>query len=269
MCLPANADKEEDLSWFDYCFSPRLSADGKLLVFAVGGEGGADMYSVYARNTDGSDAARLGDGDVNGLSPDGKWVLALCSTDPPCFDLLPLKSDEKESLANPEGLHYQAADWFPDGRLLIQARGAAGGSLLYVQDRNNGEKPKAITPEGFRIGPVSPDGKFVAATGSDGKKVIISVDGGKPKPMPALSADDELIGWGEDSIFVAHYEGAHAVVKRFDPATGKSDDGVKIAPADPTGIVAVTSIQITPDGKSYAYRYFRILSDLYWVEGLN
>ena len=40
-------------------------------------------------------------------------------------------------------------------------------------------------------------------------------------------------------------------------------------PADPTGVVRISSIFVAPDGTFYAYAYSRVLSNLYLVEGLK
>jgi hypothetical protein len=261
---------EKDLSWFDYSFAPRLSADGGILVFTVGGQGGGPSYSLYRRRTDGSDAALLGEGEASGLSPDGKWVLALLPSVPPHLECLPTGPGEKRSLDS-DGLTYHTASWFPDGeRILVQAHEKGRGPRLYVQDLR-GSPPKPCTPEGFGIGPISPDGKHIASADSDGKKFLFPVDGGEPEAIPALAVGEELIGWSKDglALFVTRPGEIPAVVERFVLATAKRVPFARIEPPDRVGIVAITSIQVTPDGKSYAYRYHRVLSDLYLVEGLR
>ena len=42
-----------------------------------------------------------------------------------------------------------------------------------------------------------------------------------------------------------------------------------MAPSDPAGVCFLLQIQVTPDAKSYMYTYYRLLSDLYLVEGLK
>jgi hypothetical protein len=268
--------EERDLSWFDYSFSPRLSADGRTLVFTAGGQAGGPRYSIYHRGTDGTDAALLGEGYATGLSPKGRWVLSLLPTVPPQLWSLPTGSGEKWRVGEDgDGLTYLSAGWLSDGpdgqRILIQAREQGREPRLFVQDTREKGRPKPFTPEGVGIGPISPDGKRVAAAGPDGKKYLYFVDGGKPEPLPALAPEDELIGWSKDglSLFVTRPGAIPAVVERFVLATQERVPFVRIEPTDPTGIVAITSIQVTPDGKSYAYRYFRVLSDLYLVEGLK
>jgi len=44
---------------------------------------------------------------------------------------------------------------------------------------------------------------------------------------------------------------------------------MEIAPADPTGIVALFGLRIARDGRSFAHSYGRVLSDLFVVEGLK
>jgi hypothetical protein len=43
----------------------------------------------------------------------------------------------------------------------------------------------------------------------------------------------------------------------------------EIAPSDRAGVEAGFTLQITPDGKYYAYSFQRLLSDLYLIEGLR
>src|SRR5262249_33886068 len=80
MGLPPGADRERELTWLDYSVARDISSDGRTLLFTEEGEGGGSEYSVYLRQTDGSPPVRLGDGEADSLSPDGKWVL---STVPP------------------------------------------------------------------------------------------------------------------------------------------------------------------------------------------
>ena len=43
----------------------------------------------------------------------------------------------------------------------------------------------------------------------------------------------------------------------------------ELTPPDPAGVLAISPILITPDGKSYVYSYRRQLDDLYLVENLK
>ena len=55
----------------------------------------------------------------------------------------------------------------------------------------------------------------------------------------------------------------------MDVASGRREPWKDLAPSDLSGLVLITRIFLTPDAKSYAYNYRRILSELYMAEGLR
>jgi hypothetical protein len=77
--------------------------------------------------------------------------------------------------------------------------------------------------------------------------------------------------WTPDGkfLYVFRYGELPARVFRLDPFTGRREIWKEFAPSDPAGAVEVRSIAITPDARSYAYTYARILSTLYAAEGLR
>jgi Tol biopolymer transport system component len=77
-----------ELTWLGLSQVADLSRDGSKVLFTVLPEGAAEGGSTYLRGTDGSPAVRLGDGVAQGLSPDGKWALAMLSS-PSRLILLP------------------------------------------------------------------------------------------------------------------------------------------------------------------------------------
>ena len=58
-------------------------------------------------------------------------------------------------------------------------------------------------------------------------------------------------------------------VFRVDPATGQRNPWADIQPRDPSGIMtlSLTSLVVTPDGRSYGYFWHRATSELYLVKG--
>jgi eukaryotic-like serine/threonine-protein kinase len=264
--------QERELSWFDSSLPAALSRDGKTLLFAEVGEAGGATYGVYIRGTDGSPAIRLGDGNPNALSPDGKWALCITHTSPEQLYLLPTKAGEPKAVTN-DAIDHVAAAWHPDGKHFIFSGSEPGHAIrIYVQDLQGG-KPEAITPEGGgTLGIlVSPDGKLVQGFGPDGKRWLFPVEGGEPRPIPGLALGESIDGWSEDghSIYVHNFAGLPCVISRVDLATGKRTVWKQIVPADAAGVDSAGSILLTPDAKSYVYSYTRTLSDLYVVEGLK
>jgi eukaryotic-like serine/threonine-protein kinase len=266
------ASRPRELSWFDFSLPAGLSQDGKTLLFAEVGEAGGATYGIYIRGTDGSPAVRLGDGNPQGLSPDGNWVLAITHETPEQLFLLPTKAGERRVITN-DAIDHFTAEWVPDGKQVVFTGSEPGhGPRLYAQDLEGG-KPRAISPEGAAASffKVSPDGKFVAAIGPDGNRWLYPVDGGEPHPIPGIQTIERIAGFAADgkSVFAYNIAGLPCTITRIDLATGKRTVWKQIVPADAAGVDAVGGLRITPDAKSYVFSFPRVLSDLYVVEGLK
>ena len=132
---------------------------------------------------------------------------------------------------------------------------------------------------------LSPDGKWALSflSTSPPQLVLLPTGVGESKPLKTegindfgfvfsgMAPDDLPIRWSADgrALYVYPRGELPAKVYRFDLATQRKELWKQIMPSDPAGIFDITFIQVTPDGKSYAYTYGRLLSDLYLVEGLK
>jgi serine/threonine protein kinase len=265
---------ERDLSWLDTSIANGLSSDGTTLLLGEQGEGGGDGGTVYLRKTDGSPPVRLGEGYALDLSPDKKWALAA----PISFTelrLLPTGIGQARKLDRGGIESYQFARFFPDGRQILFAGKEPGrGARLYVQNLEAGG-PKPVTPEGagaaFRGNVVSPDGRFVTGPGPSHGFFIYPVKGGSAIPIPVLQEGEIPIQWTGDGRSLYVYRPALSPVRVFllDLSTGRRELWRELAPFDPAGVSGIHTVLITPDGKSYAYDYGEVLSDLYLVDGLK
>jgi Tol biopolymer transport system component len=268
----AGDTKGRELSWFDYSLPADLSRDGKTLLFGEVGEAGGDSYGIYIRGTDGSPAVRLGDGNPQGLSPDGNWVLAITHASPEQLMLLPTKAGEPRTITN-DAIDHFTATWTPDGKQIVFYGVEPGKSpRLYVQDVEKGT-PRAISPEGavasFIL--VSPDGKLAVGTGPDGNRWFFPLRGGEPYPIPGIQPYERIAGFSSDgkSAFAYNRAGLPCKITRIDLATGKRTVWKELVPPDPAGVDSIGGVAVTPDEKSYVVSYPRALSDLYVVEGLK
>lgn len=262
--------KERELGWLNWPVAMDLSADGKTLLLTESAEGAT--YAAYIRPTDGAPAVRLGEGQGWALSPDGKWVLA---TNGPSFTrlfLLPTGVGEVKALpALP--MNHHAAVWLPNGQRILFVGNEPGRNLrLYLQDLAGGV-PRPITPEGigFSVPCVSRDGRWVAALNPDQTIWLYPVEAGQPRPIRGLAAPDTPIQWSGDGRYIYVYRAGEipAKVYRTDIETGGKQFLKELMPSDPVGVWAVGPILLTPDGRAYAYNYFRSLSDLSLVDGLK
>jgi hypothetical protein len=271
-CLLPGETEERELGWLDWSWVADVSADARLVLFSEEHAGGAPKGAVYLRATDGSPAVRLGDGDAEGLSPDGKWALTK-SRERPQWVLLPTGAGSPRTL--PRGnlvVALSHGDWLPDARRIVfSARDEGGAVRGYVQDIEDGAL-RPLTPPGvdIRLDAATPDGKYVTAW-MGGRHLLFPVAGGEPRPTAYLTPDDSTVQWSADGRFLYVRTGgaAPAQLDRIDMKTGSRKAWKTLMPRDPSGIERVYPIVITPDGRAYCYSYARTLNDLYLVEGLR
>jgi serine/threonine protein kinase len=272
---PGNT-KERDLSWLDNATLTDLSLDGEQVAFEDWGAAAGASSLAYLRRTDGSPAVKLGAWIAPTLSPDGKRVLAEESTGVGLgrLALLPTGIGETQML-NVKGIQqYTSHGWMPDGKGIYFTGDDGHGWRVYVQGLEGGA-PRGVTPlisvdrSHGETQLVSPDGKFVFARDLGGKAWRYPLAGGESKSIPGWLPEDIWITWSADgrSAYVYHDEKTSAPVYRVEVATGKRQLVTTLGVSDRAGLTKFGSVCITPDGKSYAYSYTRVLSDLFLVEG--
>jgi Tol biopolymer transport system component len=269
MVLPPGEKNERNLSWFDWSLAADLSPDGKTVIFDESGEAVGAKYGSFMRKTDGSPAIRLGDGAFSSMSPDGKWVASLDLGSPAQVELLPLGAGQPRRLTNDALQHIRVA-WVPDGSgLVFVAAEPNHPPRSYWMDLNG--KSRAITPEGVIGSIVTADSKYLLTIDGQRKRWLYPTEGGEPKPFSTtLDDDDAILRFEPDgkSMLVAQ-RGVPAKVFRVSLDTSRREEIRQITPPDPAGVLTVTAIHFSADGKSYAYSYFRVLSDLWVVDGLK
>ena len=100
--------------------------------------------------------------------------------------------------------------------------------------------------------------------------MLLPLDGSEPRPLSGCLAGDVPLEWTEDNeaIFVSERGQATLKIFRVEVKSGERKEWLPIRPDDPAGILDIMPVHITPNGKTYAYGYRRLLSDLYVVTGL-
>jgi len=266
--LAPGASAERDLSWLDSSDSPFLSRDGSMLLFGDNSATAGSNYRACFRRTDGGPVVPLGEGSACGLSPDGKWALAVVYT-PPQLVIYPTGPGQTRRLPRGGLETYHSARWFPDGRnVLVIGNEAGKASRCYAQDVSGGP-PRPVTPEGTANGTVSPDGLQVLYSTPDGSWLTQRIGGGTAQPVPGLTAEDHVIRWSADGGFVYVYRDTSVPfrLERLDLASGHRELIREVAPADRAGVLRITGAAVTDDTRVYAYSYFRMTSQLFVVEG--
>ena len=108
------------------------------------------------------------------------------------------------------------------------------------------------------------------AMDAKGNYSLYPVEGGDPRPLSGLRAGDVITGFDakSENLYVK-YGVLPLRIDRLDPATGKRTFFREITLADPTGVDSISTLQLTPDGRSYCYSFMRSLSRLYVIDGLK
>ncbi|HTK28936.1 MAG TPA: protein kinase [Vicinamibacterales bacterium] len=263
------ADKEErDFGWLDYGLLRDMSPDGRLALFEEEGEGGGPSYSVFVRRTDGSPATRLGEGYGVRFSPDMQWVTTASPAEPSTvMTMVPIGPGEPRKLRIPLEHVRGFSEWFPDGARLAVAGNEPGRPARSYEYTIATGKIRPISPEGLLGAFVSPDSReLLARSTADGTWMVVPLDGSAPRPAPGLTRQDAIIRWAADSRSVY----ASALVserQRTLEAVSLSDGSRRIvaaiSPADTAGLRTLAPPIVSADGRTYAYVYIQVLSDLF------
>jgi eukaryotic-like serine/threonine-protein kinase len=263
--------EERELGWLGWSELRDISRDGRKILFDEEADGGGPNYTVFLRDTDGSPPVRIGEGDAEAISPDGKWVITKPAKGG-ALRLVPAGAGEARQLTH-DNISYDSVRFLPDGKQLLAGGIEAGhGAREYLVDVSTGTA-KPITPEGVSGTVPSPDGHSVAVRGPDGKVGIWPMDGSSMRPIPGLDAKYHVAGWTQDgaSLYVLasqRHPGA-AKIYRVNIATGNMEFWKSFGDALPAGGANVNRPQFSSDGSAYAYIYSQTLSEAYLVKGLK
>ena len=273
---PPDDDRERSLSWLDWSFLREMTPDGRSLLFNESGEGGGPEYATYLARWDGAPPVRLGSGTGMAISPDGRWVLNRARSAEGPLSLLSTGAGVARTLPT-GGIRPQRAGFFPDGsRIYIAGAPPEGASRIYVASLAEG-RLVPVTGEGVRAGvrAVAPDNASILAQDAEGRFWLYPTQPGTgpPRAVPGFTAseNEQPIGWTGDgrALYVYQRFRLPAGVFRLDVATGVRTLWKEIAPPDRAGVESIWSLDVTPDGRAYAYSFGRTLSDLYLAEGLD
>jgi hypothetical protein len=246
-----------------------LSDDGSLMAVNYSGSGTGTDYLTYVVRTDSPELIRLGEGDPSGISPDGKWVFSFRPSSPGKIILYPTGTGEPRYFdIGPVSNIDIFCSWTRDSSQFVYTGSEYGKPpRAYLFDIAAG-KARPVTPEGTSATMIQPDGHAVLARNAQGF-ALYPIEGGTPQPVRGMTSDDYPVQWDPsgtrlyiwDRTFPAH-------VSLLDLRSGERKSWLETMPPDPAGLL-YANLFMTPNGKSYAYRYRRVLSTLYVTDGLR
>jgi hypothetical protein len=262
-----------DLSWRDWNVAKDIAQDGQTILFEDSSEIAGPPMAVALRKLDGTLPIRLGEGSAGGLSPDGKWAISISSGHPQQVTLLPIGAGQPRQV-EVSGLEHIQNGWarfLADGqRLITNANEPGQAARCYVLDLA-GAKPRAVTPEGVRCGPSSPDSQSLIGMRPDLTVAVYPVAGGPPRSIPGLEAGFQAVQWSSDGAALYGYRVGELPSKVYKVAiaTGKQTMVQQLRPGVPAGVVSVSPVVVSRDGTRFAYSYNQTLSVLYLISGLH
>ncbi len=268
----AGMERERNLSWLDYSTGPRISADGRALLFDEENNYAGNLYLTCLRPSADSPVVVLGPGSPSALSPDGKWALALLYESPQRLVAYPTGPGEPRELDRGGLGNYQNAAWLPGGDRILLCGWKSGDPGRCFVEAVDGGAPEPVTPPGMYLDAiVSPDGERVAVRDDNGRGLIFPLAGGDPVEVAGLTAADQWIRWSADgrSILLFRRNRLPAEVERLDLATGERRHVLTIDPANRASLLSVEYVALADDEQHYAYNVWRTRTRLFTLEGLR
>ena len=260
---------ERELPWLSLPLPRAMSADGQWLLFTDESASAGLNYAVAWRKTDGSPPVRLGEGDAVALSPDAKWAIAwVPSPAPGHYMAYPTGPGQPIRLDFPSLSAVGSISFFPDGRLFVCGTELNKPRRCYARPLSGGALTP-VTPEGVVGGSVAPDGRTIGVQTIDGVWQVLDGSGGPAKTVPGDHTADLAVGWSSDSraVFVAAGRKVPVPIDRIDLATGLRTHVVDLMPPDHSGVIFIMVASVLPDGRSYAYWYWRQTTSAVVVSG--
>ncbi len=178
-------------------------------------------------------------------------------------------------------------EWFPDGkRILCKIPNPNGPFRLFIIEVASGkvtaveiaeDAARSFDEGAFQAesATLSPDGAYLAGVGGGGDILILPLAGGEARRIAGtrtgLDGLARPVGWTSDGrhLFIHHVGDLPDKAQRLEIATGRLEPWRDLTLEDPAGLLRINPVRVAPDGRSWAYSYIRVLSNLYVVDGLK
>jgi serine/threonine-protein kinase len=259
-----------DLSWLNFSFPASVSDDGEWLTMI---ESGSELGgpALYRRRLDGTTpAVMITEAPAGITSPDGRWVLGGRGTTDHLYKI-PTGAGEATLLIGPGTGDFVTGDWSRDGKRLFLFAARDKALRAYWYDLEAGAL-HPVPRDGIRFtmrGHVlDPDGaRAVVIDEATDMLAIVTLADGTLLPVVGAQPGENFASWSDDGrfLYVAALSTAPLVVSRLDPVTGERTPWRTLMPEDPVGVEQITQLEMSRDGRAFAYSYHRVLSTLYLV----
>jgi Tol biopolymer transport system component len=261
-----------DFSWLDFSFAWDISRDKRRILLTYSGQGSSPSYDVYVRGVQDAEATRIGEGQAQQFSPDGRSVLAVVHGPPSRLVILPTGGGDARVV--PTGtVTVMHARWVSGQRLLLVGSEPNHGIRAYVMDlaTSGAGAPRPITPERITFRDqiaLAPDGARVAFRSPDDEVMIYATDGSGSVAARGFSPNEMPVGWTGDAHSLLIIAADRRSIVAIEPSSGKRAVLKTLVPSD-AALFGPTEVMQSPDGRSYVANYGRRLDTLFVVDGLR
>ena len=205
------------------------------------------------------------------VAPDGKSVICLERQGSETNVLLtPIPSGLQRRYRLESGPRYHSVEFVGTAdRYLLHLIDDSGALHSHIFDPRTG---KLLPVAGERyVTLIEPNGSCGVIPGGSGLR-LVGLDSGTVRNICSLANGWVPIRWSvrgnEIFVFEPGKDYAYGSIVRVNVQTGEQTEWLVLHPADSAGAYFLPWLDITPDGRSYAYTYQQDLCDLYIIDGL-
>lgn len=214
---------------------------------------------------------QIAEGYYPQLAPDGKAVVCLeRSQSEDVIVVTPIPSGLPRRYPLESGGRYHSAEF----------AGAADRFIVHLFDDDGALHSHVFATQSGKLSPI-PGARYVTQIAPNGcwgvvpggsELRIAHVETGEVRRVCGLRTGWSPVRWstGTNELFVFEPGGDHAAanLSRINIETGEQVPWLTLRPTDSVGVYLLKWLDVTPDGRSYAYTYQQDLCDLYILDGL-
>jgi hypothetical protein len=214
---------------------------------------------------------QIAEGSNPQLSLDGQAVICMERTESEnAIVVTPIPSGLPRRYQLDPGRAYHSAEF----------GGLTGRFLVHLLDDAAGLHSHVLDPESGRLSPI-PGKRYVTKIAPNGSWGVVPggselrlahIETGEIQRVCGLRAGWSAVRWStsgnEIFVFEPGKDYATGNLVRINIHTGEQSPWLALNPADTVGVYLLRWLDVTPDGRSYAYTYQQDLGDLYILEGL-
>ena len=205
------------------------------------------------------------------LAHDGKAVICMERTESEnAIVVTPIPSGLHRRYRLDPGRAYHSAEFSGfTGRFLVHLLDDAVGLHSHVLEPESGKL--SPIPGNRHITKIAPNGSWGVVPGGSELR-LAHIETGEIKRVCGLRAGWSPVRWStsgnEIFVFEPGKDYATGNIVRINIHTGEQNPWLALNPADTVGVYLLRWLDVTPDGRSYAYTYQQDLGDLYILDGL-